>query len=90
MRPGADGSATLTFRRPKTDTDTTAYLSPATAAALAASRPPNVVAGDRVAREEIPTIMQAGGWKNERMVARYTARERAGRGAVARFYAAMG
>ena len=31
--------------------------------------------------------VQPGGWKNERMVARYTARERAGQGAVAKFYA---
>ena len=29
-----DGSATITFRRPKTDADTTAYLVPATVAAL--------------------------------------------------------
>ena len=29
-----DGSATITFRRPKTDADTTAYLAPATVAAL--------------------------------------------------------
>ncbi len=29
-----DGSATITFRRPKTDADTTAYLAPVTVAAL--------------------------------------------------------
>ena len=29
-----DGSATITFRRPKTDADATAYLAPATVAAL--------------------------------------------------------
>ena len=129
VQPGPDGSATLTFRRPKTDTDSTSFLSPATAGALAAIRPPDVDAEARVfglstsqlqrriaaaakaaglegvsshgcrvgmaqdlarTREELPAIMQAGGWKNERMVARYTARERAGRGAVARFYAAKG
>ena len=33
-----DGSATLTFRRPKTDADTMAYLAPATVAALDAIR----------------------------------------------------
>ena len=33
-----DGSATITFRRPKTDADTTAYLAPATVAALDAVR----------------------------------------------------
>ena len=30
--------------------------------------------------------MQAGGWRSETTVARYTARETAARGAVARFY----
>ena len=30
--------------------------------------------------------MQAGGWRSETTVARYTARETASRGAVARFY----
>ena len=35
---------------------------------------------------EMPAIMQAGGWKSETTVARYTARETAARGAVARFY----
>ena len=33
-----DGSGTITFRRPKTDAETTAYLSPATVAALDAIR----------------------------------------------------
>ena len=33
-----DGSATITFRRPKTDADTTAYLAPITVAALDAIR----------------------------------------------------
>ena len=33
-----DGSTTITFRRPKTDADTTAYLAPATVAALDAIR----------------------------------------------------
>ena len=33
-----DGSATITFRRPKTDAETTAYLGPATVAALDAIR----------------------------------------------------
>ena len=36
---------------------------------------------------EMPAIMQAGGWRSETTVARYTAREIAARGAVARFYA---
>ena len=35
---------------------------------------------------EMPAIMQAGGWRSETTVARYTARETAARGAVARFY----
>ena len=35
---------------------------------------------------EMPAIMQAGGWRSETTVARYTARESAARGAVARFY----
>ena len=35
---------------------------------------------------EMPAIMQAGGWRSESTVARYTARETAARGAVARFY----
>ena len=35
---------------------------------------------------EMPAIMQAGGWRSETTVARYTAREIAARGAVARFY----
>ena len=35
---------------------------------------------------EMPAIMQAGGWRSETTVARYTAREQASRGAVARFY----
>ena len=35
---------------------------------------------------EMPAIMQAGGWRSETTVARYTAREAATRGAVARFY----
>ena len=34
----------------------------------------------------MPAIMQAGGWRSETTVARYTARETASRGAVARFY----
>ena len=33
-----DGSATIAFRRPKTDADTIAYLAPATVAALDATR----------------------------------------------------
>ena len=35
---------------------------------------------------EMPAIMQAGGWKSETTVARYTAREAADRSAVARLY----
>ena len=35
---------------------------------------------------EMPALMQAGGWKSETTVARYTAREAAARGGVARFY----
>ena len=34
----------------------------------------------------MPAIMQAGGWRSETTVARYTARETAARGTVARFY----
>ena len=120
-----DGSATITFRRPKTDADTTAYLAPATVAALDAVRrgaPDSAplfglstgqsklrikaaakaagmdgvsshgcrigMAQDlaRAKGIEMPAIMQAGGWRSETTVARYTAREQASRGAVARFY----
>ena len=35
---------------------------------------------------EMPAVMQAGGWRSETTVARYTAHESAARGAVARFY----
>ena len=132
-----DGSATITFRRPKTDADTTAYLSPATVAALdriqvrrqswiprlakdtetlfglsasqikaritAAAKAAGLegvsshgcrigMAQDlaRTKGIEMPAIMQAGGWRSETTVARYTARETASRGAVARFYAQEG
>ena len=37
-------------------------------------------------RQAAPSTMQAGGWRSETTVARYTARESAARGAVARFY----
>ena len=121
-----DGSATIAFRRPKTDADTTAYLAPATVAALDAIRngaadnesvfglsknriKSRITAaakaagldgvsshGCRVGMAqdlartkgiEMAAIMQAGGWRSETTVARYTARENAARGAVARFYA---
>ena len=121
-----DGSATITFRRPKTDADTTAYLARATVAALDAVRrgaaDNESVFGfstSRIKRRikdatkaagldgvsshgcrvgmaqdlartkgiEMAAIMQAGGWRSETTVARYTARENAARGAVARFYA---
>ena len=121
-----DGSATITFRRPKTDADTTAYLAPATVAALDAIRRGaadnesvfglsknrikhritaaakaagldgvsshgcRVGMAQDLARTkgiEMAAIMQAGGWRSETTVARYTARENAARGAVARFYA---
>ena len=121
-----DGVGTIAFRRPKTDSDTTAYLSPSTIAALDAIRPADAgqdttlfglkpamlkrrikaackaagidgasshgcrvgMAQDlaRTAGVDMPAIMQAGGWRTEKMVARYTAREQAARGAVARFY----
>ena len=120
-----DGSATITFRRPKTDADTTAYLAPATVAALdrirrgaddtarvfgssrsrikARIKAAAMAAGlegvsshgcrigmaqdlARAKGIEMPAIMQAGGWRSETTVARYTARESAARGAVARFY----
>ena len=35
---------------------------------------------------ELPALMTAGRWKNSRMPARYTERQAAGRGAVARYY----
>ena len=38
------------------------------------------------AGEELPALMTAGRWKSPEMVARYIAHERAGRGAVARYY----
>ena len=38
------------------------------------------------AGEELPALMTAGRWKGPEMVARYIANERAGRGAVARYY----
>ena len=120
-----DGSATITFRRPKTDADTTAYLSAATVAALDAIRrgaadtaPLFGLSASRIKQRitaaakgaglegvsshgcrigmaqdlarakgiEMPAIMQAGGWRSETTVARYTARETAARNAVARFY----
>ena len=120
-----DGSATITFRRPKTDADTTAYLAPITVAALDAIRrgaadtaPLFGLSDGQIKRRiqaaakaaglegvsnhgcrigtaqdlarskgiEMPAIMQAGGWRSETTVARYTARESAARGAVARFY----
>ena len=120
-----DGSATITFRRPKTDADTTAYLAPVTVAALDAIRrgaddtaPVFGLSTGQIKRRiqaaakaaglegvsshgcrigmaqdlarskgiEMPAIMQAGGWRSETTVARYTARESAARGAVARFY----
>ena len=43
-----DGSATITFRRPKTDADTTAYLPPITVAALDAIR--HVAGTERVSK----------------------------------------
>ena len=120
-----DGSATITFRRPKTDADATAYLSAATVAALdrvrrgapdtaplfglstsgikrriagvakaaglegVSSHGCRIGMAQDLARAkgiEMPAIMQAGGWRSETTVARYTARETAARGAVARFY----
>ena len=120
-----DGSATITFRRPKTDADTTAYLAPATVAALDAIRrgaegaaPLFGLSASRLKQRitdaaraaglegvsshgyrigmaqdparakgiEMPAIMQAGGWRSETTVARYTARETTTRNAVARFY----
>jgi site-specific recombinase XerD len=39
---------------------------------------------------DVAAVMQAGGWRTERMVARYSERIAAGRGAVARFYARAG
>lgn len=39
---------------------------------------------------DVASVMQAGGWRTERMVARYSERIAAGRGAVARFYARSG
>ena len=120
-----DGSATIRFRRPKTDADATAYLAPATVAALdrirrgAADTAPlfdlstsqiktrikaaakaaglegvsshgcRIGMAQDLARAkgiEMPAIMQAGGWRSETTVARYTAREAAARGAVARYY----
>ena len=35
---------------------------------------------------ELPALMTAGRWKSSRMPARYTERQAAGRGAVARYY----
>ena len=126
IEPRPDGSATFTFRRPKTDADTTAYLARATVAALDATRrgaadnesvfglstnriKSRIKAAAKAAGLEgvsshgcrigmaqdlartkgieMPAIMQAGGWRSESTVARYTARENAARGAVARFYA---
>ena len=124
-----DGSATITFRRPKTDADTTSYLARATVAALDAIRngaadhePVFGLSKNRIKHRitaaakaagldgisshgcrigmaqdlartagiEMAAIMQAGGWRSETTVARYTARENAARGAVARFYAQKG
>ena len=35
---------------------------------------------------DLPALMSAGRWKSSRMPARYTERQAAGRGAVARYY----
>ena len=35
---------------------------------------------------ELPELMTAGRWKSSRMPARYSERQAAGRGAVARYY----
>lgn len=35
---------------------------------------------------ELPALMTAGRWKNSKMPVRYTERQAAGRGAVARYY----
>ena len=37
-------------------------------------------------RPELPALMTAGRWKNSKMPARYTERQAADRGAVARYY----
>ena len=39
---------------------------------------------------ELPELMTAGRWKSSRMPARYTERQAAGRGAVARYYQGRG
>ena len=39
---------------------------------------------------ELPELMTAGRWKSSRMPARYTERQSAGRGAVARYYQGRG
>ena len=39
---------------------------------------------------ELPALMTAGRWKSSRMPARYTERQAAGRGAVARYYQESG
>ena len=39
---------------------------------------------------ELPALMTAGRWKSSRMPARYTERQAAGRGAVARYYQRRG
>ena len=39
---------------------------------------------------ELPALMNAGRWKSSRMPAKYTERQAAGRGAVARYYQRRG
>ena len=39
---------------------------------------------------ELPALMTAGRWKSSKMPARYTERQVAGRGAVARYYQGRG
>ena len=39
---------------------------------------------------ELPALMTAGRWKSSKMPARYTERQAAGRGAVARYYQESG
>ena len=39
---------------------------------------------------ELPELMTAGRWKTSRMPARYTERQAAGRGAVAKYYQGRG
>ena len=94
VEPEADGSGLLTVRRSKTDPEaegSVRYLPRDALEALAAMRPEGAGPGDPVfglSGRQIGRRVEAaaaGGWQSAGMVIRYTRRETAKRGAVARY-----